>query len=271
MKSPKNEGKTSKIQSIVLIVLGFFLIFAILTSMILYTYYDRSLVDMIQGIGREEPKPEEPEPEPEPKPALLAESTANENFTNNLWIFSDACLGGVMDLTVSASQRHFATSFISTTNYMEALFSGIAFPEQSYTMVELLSTNTPKYLLINFSGTGLSLPKDATENLYRSIVDLILKTCPETTVILSGPIPVSKSSEISAQAVIDLDTTLADLCDSLHKSGKNVYYLASPASFFDTDKHLKTEYAEENGVLNPLGCEVYFNYVLRHPVPASKE
>ena len=176
-----------------------------------------------------------------------------------------------MDLLVSVKTRHFATPFISTTNYIEAPFSGSVSPEESKTMVELLSENTPEYLLINFSGTGLSLPLSATENLYRSIVDLILKTSPQTTIIISGPLPVSEKSDVSAQKIIDLDTLLADLCDGLYKNGKSVYYLPSPAAFFDANKHLKSEYASENSTLNQLGSEVYFNYILRHPVPTSKE
>lgn len=226
---------------------------------------------MIQSIGREQPKAETPEPEPEPSPALLAETTANEDFTSNLWILSDATLGGIMDLTVSAHTRHFATSFISSTNFAEAPFVGSEFPEQSYTMAELLTTHTPKYLLINFSNTGLSLPNDATENLYRSIINLIMKHSPQTTVILSGPLPVTKTENISVQKIIDLDTLLAELCDGLHKNGKSIYYLPSPVTFFDSQKYLKSEYVGENGALNQLGCEVYFNYVLRHPVPMSKE
>ncbi len=270
MKTPKKKGNSAKIQSIILIVFGFILIFSILTSMILYTVYDRSFINFIQGIGREEEVPT-PEPQPEVKPSMLLESTANAQYSEGLWILSDSVLAGIKEIDISAKDRHFSTSFVSTTNYMEATFSGCASPDVSYTIAEFLAANTPKYLLINFSGTGLSLTEEATENLYRAIVDLILSESPETTVILSGPLPVTSNSDIDAQAVIRLDQTLSALCDSLYEGGKPVYYLASPASFFDTNKYLKTEYALDTDVLNALGCELYFNYILRHPVPVTKE
>jgi hypothetical protein len=171
-----------------------------------------------------------------------------------------------MESTVSVAGRCLSTSFISTTNYMEALFAGSENPELCYTLQEFVAAKKPPYLLINFSNTGLTLSTDATASLYTAIVNQILSVSPETTVILSGPLPLTADSGIHKNSVLTLDETLATLAGNLHKNGLKVYYLASPISFFTEDQMLNPEFADENGNLNLLGCETYFNYVLRHPV-----
>ena len=262
---------TAKSKSVIAITLGFVLIFAILTSMILYTVYERSLIDFIQGIGREKEKPQEEVEEPV-NPALLTEGTADQSFTDGLWILSDSVIANTMNLEISVKNRCYATSFISTTNYMEAVFSGIQDPESCLTIKEFVSTNKPKYLLINFSETGLTLEKNAVETLYKAIVNLILNNSPETTVILSGPLPLAGAEDIPAKTIITLDSILAELAGKLNNNGQKVYYLPSPTSFFDENQLLKSEYTDKNGILNNRGCGVYFNnYILRHPVPADNE
>ena len=79
MNTNNKEGKKARIQALILIITGFVLIFCILTATILYTVYDRSLIDFIQDFGKEEIK--EPEPTPEYKnPAIMEYKKATEEI-----------------------------------------------------------------------------------------------------------------------------------------------------------------------------------------------
>lgn len=262
--SKSTKRNMMSLQAILMIVLGFVLIFFILTATILYTVYDRSLVDFIQGIGREKPQVVVDEPDPV-NPALLLETNADKGYTDSLWMLSDAYTEEMKMLDISLRDRCFSTSFVSTTNYMEVVFTGNG--DESYTLTEFLTATTPKYLLLNFSGTGLTMDNDAVKLLYQAVLDVIWQHSPESTVILSGPLPVCGDNALHTAKVLQLDETLCKLAQSNNEKGKNAYYLPSPTTFFEGDKTLKKEYISEKNTVNALGCEVYFNYVLRHPVP----
>ncbi len=268
MKKKMSQGKSMKIQSIALIASGFVLMFALLSATILYTYYDHSLIYFIQGIGRQEEPKEEPKEEPT-NPALLLAATATAEYTNNLYILSDSMLSGMPLLDVSVKDRCYYTQFISSTNYTEAVFTTPNLPDKEMTLAEFAKETKPGYLLLNFSGTGLTMQTEAITNLYNAILDIIFENSPKTVVILSGPLPVFPGSNVNTENVVILDTVLSGYSWQKQEEGKMVYYLPSPASFFDSGKTLKEQYQGENNSLNEKGCLTYYDYILKHPVPEN--
>lgn len=269
MKKKMSQGKSMKIQSIALIASGFVLIFALLSATILYTYYDRSLVHFIQGIGREEKPVEKPKEEPT-NPALLMAATATAEYADNLYILSDSMISGIASLDVSIKDRCYFTQFISSTNYNEAVFTTPNLPDKEMTLSEFAKETKPGYLLLNFSGTGLTMQTEAITNLYNAILDVIFENSPKTVVILSGPLPVFPDSNVNTENVVILDTILSGYCWHKQEEGKKVFYLPSPASFFDSAKTLKEVYRGENNTLNEKGALTYYDYVLKHPVPENE-
>jgi len=276
LNSNRNEGKKARIQALIMIIVGFVLIFCLLTATILYTVYDRSLIDFIQDFGKDE----ETAPEPEPEyinPALMDHSTAGSDFKDNLYIVTDAPLSNLSaNPTISIKERAYYHHTISPTNFSEALFENHQHPESKITLQDLVRTNKPKYLMLNFSNAVLDLDEVSCKNFFGAILKLVKQASPDTTVIISGPIPVFSSNKIvSIKTIQRLDAILATMAGVLHEEGNDVYYLPSPsgAQFCNADGTLLDKYQDANhpGILDVTdGCWDYFNnHILQYSIPTT--
>lgn len=280
MNTNNKEGKKARIQALILIITGFVLIFCILTATILYTVYDRSLIDFIQDFGKEEIK--EPEPTPEYKnPAIMEYQKATEEYKENLLIITDSVLSNLSaNSNLSIKENAYYNNTVSPTNFNEVLFENHQNPESKVTFQDLLNEKKPKYLLLNFSKAILDLDDKACENFFTAILKMVSDINSDITVIISGPIPIFASNTTTKiKTIVILDETLETISGKLHETGYKVYYLPTPTSqnsnLCNADGTLLDRYqdAADPDILDAIdGCWDYFNnHILQYSIPTATE
>lgn len=278
MKKTNNEGKNARIQSLILIITGFVLIFCILTATILYTVYDRSLIDFIQDFGKEEPKDPEPEPE-DINPALMEHKKADQTYKENLMVISDSPLSNLSaNQNISIKGNSYFNHTISPTNFTEVPLESHQYPDEKVKMGDLIADKKPGYLLLNFSNAVLNLDDIECKNFFGAILKLVKEANESTTVIISGPLPVFSNTEsVNTETINRLNNILASVTGDLNKEGNRVYYLPSPSdeSFCNPDGTLLSKYQDANtpGILDAQdGCWHYFNnHILQYSIPTHVE
>jgi hypothetical protein len=280
LNTNNNEGKKARIQALILIITGFVLIFCILTATILYTVYDRSLIDFIQDFGKEEMKETEPTPEYK-NPAIMEYQKATEEHKENLLIITDSVLSNLSaNSNLSIKENAYYNNIVSPTNFNEVLFENHQNPDKKVTLQDLLSEKKPEYLLLNFSKAILDLNETACSNFFGAILKMVAEIDAQTTVIISGPLPVFASNTTTKIQIIQrLDKILETISGKLHESGYKVYYLPTPT-------HQNSNLCNDNGTLLDRyqdadnadildatdGCWDYFNnHILQYSIPTETE
>ena len=199
------------------------------------------------------------------------------DYKENLLIITDSPLSNLsasQNISIKGSSYFHHT--ISPTNFHEVLLESYQHPDKQITMQDLLSEIKPKYLLVNFSNAVLDLDDIACKNFFTAVSKLVHEASPNTTLIISGPLPVFSSNDnVNIKTIYRIDTILAAMAGELHEEGYKVYYLPTPtgSSFCNEDGTLLDKYqdADNPNILDATdGCWDYFNnHILQYSIPHS--
>ena len=128
--------------------------------------------------------------------------------------------------------------------------------------------------MLNFSNAVLDLDDISCKNFYGSILKLVKEISPETTVIISGPLPVFENNPtVQMVDIYRINEILATVAGELNEEGYAVYYLTTPttSALCNADGTLLAQYQDGNN-LSTHGCWVYFDkHILQYSIPKSLE
>lgn len=135
----------------------------------------------------------------------------------------------------------------------------------------------PEILYITLGVTGgvsTNLPEEGFKEIYKILIDSILKKSPDTKIVLQSIYPVTKNIDpqygkiINNEKIVKANLWIEDICEELFKSGKSVYYLDTYSVLVNEEGYLPENYSNGDGLhLSPAGYAVVLSNIRKHPIP----
>lgn len=135
----------------------------------------------------------------------------------------------------------------------------------------------PERLYITLGVTGgvsTNLPEEGFKEIYKMLIESILKKSPDTKIVLQSIYPVTKNIDpqygkiINNEKIATANSWILDICEELYKSGKSVYYLDTYSVLVNEEGYLPENYSNGDGLhLSPAGYAVVLSNIRKHPLP----
>lgn len=196
-----------------------------------------------------------------------------QNYIDSITFFGDSSISRMLDLEMltGGDKSYQIWSGESGDIPLDSNIAEISvlFPENDEVVKigDAMQRRSPKYLIVTL-GINNGVPycdKETFSSYYQSIIDVLVESSPNTTIILQSIFPVSKKAERKNPAVTNekidaANSWIIELC------AKNDLKFLNTASALKNEKgYLNSDYVSEDGIsMNDSGYKKVLRYIRTH-------